>query len=99
MRARYYDPGAAQFLSRDPAIALTQSAHGYVDGSPLNDIDPTGLCPWGMGELCNVVKHEVAPAAGGVGGFISDHSDGIQQGSWARASPPALWRSPWHGWR
>jgi hypothetical protein len=43
LRARYYDPATAQFLSRDPAVALTQSAYGYVDGNPLNSTDPTGM--------------------------------------------------------
>ena len=63
LRARYYDPTTGQFLTRDPLVALTGSAYGYVDGNPLNDVDPTGLCPWGMGEVCHVVKHDVLPAA------------------------------------
>ncbi|MGH7687578.1 MAG: RHS repeat-associated core domain-containing protein [Candidatus Dormibacteria bacterium] len=43
LRARYYDPSTAQFLSRDPAVALTRSPYGYVDGNPLNSTDPSGL--------------------------------------------------------
>jgi RHS repeat-associated protein len=62
LRARYYDPVTGVFLSRDPAVAVTGSAYGYVDGNPLNDTDSTGLCPWGMGELCHVVKHDVGRA-------------------------------------
>ncbi len=44
LRARYYDPTTGQFLSRDPAVAVTGSAYGYVDGDPLNGSDPSGLC-------------------------------------------------------
>lgn len=43
MRARYYDPATAQFLSRDPAVAVTRSAYGYVGDNPLNSKDPSGL--------------------------------------------------------
>ena len=48
LRARYYDPATAQFLTRDPLVALTGSAYGYVGGNPLNETDPSGLC-WGPG--------------------------------------------------
>lgn len=44
MRARYYDPATAQFLSVDPLVGLTQSPYGYVGGDPVNSIDPSGLC-------------------------------------------------------
>ncbi len=40
--ARYYDPATAQFLTVDPAVALTLSPYGYVAGDPLNRADPTG---------------------------------------------------------
>jgi RHS repeat-associated protein len=43
LRARYYDPTAGQFLTRDPLAGLTHSAHAYVGGNPLNMVDPTGL--------------------------------------------------------
>ena len=47
LRARYYDPGTAQFLTVDPAYSLTNSRHGYVDGDPLNFTDPLGLLSFG----------------------------------------------------
>ena len=43
LRARYYDPATAQFLTRDPMEALTRSAYGYVNNNPINATDPTGL--------------------------------------------------------
>ncbi|WP_168203858.1 RHS repeat-associated core domain-containing protein [Humibacter ginsenosidimutans] len=47
--ARYYDPATALLISVDPLNALTLSPYGYVDDSPLNVTDPTGL--W-WGGLC-----------------------------------------------
>jgi RHS repeat-associated protein len=43
LRARYYDPQTAQFLTRDPLEPLTQEPYGYVYGNPLNWADPLGL--------------------------------------------------------
>lgn len=48
MRARYYDPSTAQFLSRDPLVDATHEPYGYVKDNPLNAVDPsgeTGRCP------------------------------------------------------
>ncbi len=45
LRARYYDPTTAQFLTVDPAVANTMSAYGYSQGNPLNMSDPRGLGP------------------------------------------------------
>jgi RHS repeat-associated protein len=43
LRNRYYDPATAQFLSQDPAVAVTRSAYGYIGNDPLNGTDPSGL--------------------------------------------------------
>lgn len=43
MRARYYDPGTGQFLSRDPLASLTRQPYSNVADDPLNATDPTGL--------------------------------------------------------
>ena len=43
LRARYYDPTTAQFLTRDPATATTRSPYAYVGGNPLGMSDPNGL--------------------------------------------------------
>lgn len=42
LRARYYDPTAAQFVSSDPAIAETRAPYSYSEANPLNVVDPTG---------------------------------------------------------
>jgi RHS repeat-associated protein len=43
LRARFYDPVTGTFLTRDPAVAATREAYGYVYGNPLNLVDPSGL--------------------------------------------------------
>lgn len=43
LRARYYDPSTAQFLTRDPLEAITGSPYAYTDGQPLDASDPSGL--------------------------------------------------------
>ena len=63
LRARYYDPATAQFLTRDPLEARTRSAYGYADGDPLDAADPTGLCSlfsWG-GDGCAAAAAAAVP--------------------------------------
>ena len=43
MRARWYDPSTAQFLSVDPVYRRTLLRYGYVRDNPLNGTDPNGL--------------------------------------------------------
>ena len=50
LRARYYDPATAQFLTRDPLEAITGSPYGYVNGDPLDAGDPSGL--FCIGSVC-----------------------------------------------
>ncbi|WP_162259427.1 RHS repeat-associated core domain-containing protein [Phycicoccus sp. Soil803] len=45
MRARYYDPTTASFLSRDPLEATTAQPYGYAANDPINLTDPSGQCP------------------------------------------------------
>ena len=49
LRARYYDPTTAQFLTVDPLAALTGARYSYASGNPITGADPTGLCDgfWG----------------------------------------------------
>lgn len=46
LRARYYDPTTASFLTRDPIEDLTGQPYQYADGDPMDETDPTGLF-WG----------------------------------------------------
>lgn len=43
LRARYYEPATAQFLTVDAAVANTMSPYSYAAGNPLNTTDPLGL--------------------------------------------------------
>jgi RHS repeat-associated protein len=43
LRARYYDPAAGQFLTRDPLEAQTGHPYGYAASNPVNMTDPTGM--------------------------------------------------------
>lgn len=59
LRARYYDPSTAQFLTLDPAIAATRSPYAYVAGNPLNATDPTGK---GLSDFIDILIHAFEPA-------------------------------------
>ena len=50
LRARYYDPATAQFLTLDPLASTTLEPYGYTGANPLNATDPTGL--FCVGSLC-----------------------------------------------
>ena len=41
--ARYYDPATAQFVTVDPALAVTGQPYGYADADPVDNTDPLGL--------------------------------------------------------
>ena len=43
LRARYYDPGTGQFLTRDPRNVITRTPYLYASGDPINRTDPSGL--------------------------------------------------------
>lgn len=45
LRNRFYEPATAQFLTIDPAVALTREPYAYVQNDPLNATDATGLVP------------------------------------------------------
>jgi RHS repeat-associated protein len=68
LRARYYDPDTAQFLSRDPLVGFTGDPYGYAGGTPLNAIDPTGLAPADLWENALRVAGQFAVFAAGFAG-------------------------------
>jgi RHS repeat-associated protein len=43
LRARYYDPQTAQFLSVDPLHEVTRDSYGYASNNPVNLTDASGL--------------------------------------------------------
>jgi RHS repeat-associated protein len=46
LRARYYDPGTALFISVDPLLDTTRTPYAYAGGNPLMYADRTGLSFW-----------------------------------------------------
>ena len=44
LRARWYDPKTAQFLSVDPLVAKTLQPYEYAGDNPVNAGDPSGEC-------------------------------------------------------
>jgi len=89
LRARYYDPTTACFLSRDPAVATTREPYAYVSDSPLNSVDPSGLDGWGwiQDRLVDVGRALPGPArsayVGGLtqaGNFLGAFQQGNTQG-------------------
>lgn len=46
LRARYYEPATAQFLTVDPIVGLTQQPYSYASDNPVNVLDPLGTSDW-----------------------------------------------------
>jgi RHS repeat-associated protein len=60
LRARYYDPSSAQFLTADPLQAATLATYSYAANNPVNYADPTGLCTLVFfGSHCKSIVHQV----------------------------------------
>ncbi len=94
LRARWDDPGSAQFLSVDPLLAATETPFGYAGGDPVNGSDPTGLAG-GPGEAgCNgrlaalgacpgeiaAVQAAAGPVLSDIGSFVVAHHTAIEVG-------------------
>jgi RHS repeat-associated protein len=89
LRARFYDPATGQFLSRDPAEALTREPYAYGHSNPVSNVDPTGLYPaeeegelecWGClrfptAEEIEDAAEEVSDAANDFWNWITDDDD------------------------
>jgi RHS repeat-associated protein len=43
LRARFYDPATAQFMSVDPLMPVTRAPYFYAGGNPLTYVDRSGL--------------------------------------------------------
>ena len=44
LRARWYDPATAQFISVDPLVNVTHQPYQYAGDNPVSNTDPTGEC-------------------------------------------------------
>lgn len=87
LRARWYDPATAQFLTRDPLEAMTQDPYGYAANNPVNYTDPTGL-------FCIGGKNPNGSCRGsGVVDTVKDHADDASAvlGGVALACTPFAW--------
>jgi RHS repeat-associated protein len=84
LRARWYQPGDAQLLGVDPALASTDQPYAYTSDDPVNDSDPSGQCTEKLGggfadtaglapQLCAALtlalRLQLAPTSGG--GYLS----------------------------
>ena len=67
LRARFYDPGTGQFLSRDPIEEVTREPYSYAQQNPLNLVDPKGLAGELIAGGC-VVGEAAEPLGGCVAG-------------------------------
>jgi RHS repeat-associated protein len=54
LRARFYDPSTAQFMTLDPIVPRTRAPYDYTGDNPLNRVDPRGLC--GVGSVSDVLE-------------------------------------------
>lgn len=48
LRARWYDPQTAQFLTVDPLVQKTEQPYQYALDNPINGSDPSGLATLGL---------------------------------------------------
>ncbi len=67
LRARYYDPATAQFLTVDPAVSKTHEPYVYVGDSPLAVIDPSGECAAARTAALNSTAEECKKLLGSIG--------------------------------
>ncbi|MEZ0109789.1 RHS repeat-associated protein [Catenulispora sp. EB89] len=61
LRARYYDPETAQFLTVDPDLKQTGQPYQYAGDDPVNALDPSGLFSWKtFGKIASAVSTAAA---------------------------------------
>jgi RHS repeat-associated protein len=89
-RARYYSPMMGSFIDEDPITfgGSQLSFYAYVDGSPLDNIDPFGLRPLNACEKCllspYIPKKDLDNANlhdGEVPSYLPKGYDGITRGN------------------
>ena len=79
LRARWYDPSTAQFISVDPLVASTLQAYEFADENPLNWYDPSGMkCANGFGWFCSAA-HDVASGFDTTRHYVAEHQRGLEK--------------------
>ncbi|HBF11828.1 MAG TPA: hypothetical protein DDW49_00310 [Deltaproteobacteria bacterium] len=79
MRARYYDPVAGRFISRDPiGLVGGMNLYGYVENNPVSYVDPSGQIFETGWDILNI----------GLG--VYSLQDNIQKGDWGWAALDVL---------
>jgi len=64
-RARYYNPAIERFISEDSiGLAAGTNEYAYVEGSPLNYIDPSGMDRKNPFECASNTASKVSLASG-----------------------------------
>ncbi len=82
LRARYYDPTTAQFLTQDPRVSQTGAPYNYTSGNPLNRTDPTGQDFLGLTcDICGQALNAVGISCDTCGQVASVASDVIYIGA------------------
>ena len=66
MRARYYDPTTAQFLSVDPLNTGATSPYSYASDNPVDFTDPSGALTPTAAQLCSFGNTAACQAASAV---------------------------------
>jgi RHS repeat-associated protein len=98
-RARYYIPGIGRFLSEDPSGFGGQdpNLYRYVGNYPVEDADPSGLCPWLRRRRGGCSSPSVEPAAATGGPSTSYYQKPDQQDIKPRGTKPFILVPPGGG--
>jgi RHS repeat-associated protein len=85
LRTRYYDPTTGQFASVDAVAPSTREPYAYVNDSPLNGTDPSGLfgptCAELLGQITALAKQAWGKAQGAARDEANCNSKGAK-GHW-----------------
>jgi hypothetical protein len=79
---RYYDPATGQFLSVDPAAALTQAPYSYAGDDPMNQADELGLWPsWGDLNPVSAAQRAWNDTGGKAVSYVHQHQTAFEVGA------------------
>ena len=99
LRARYYDPATAQFLTVDPLTPATGNPYNYATDNPLNTGDPSGRN--GVSDFFSTAWHSagnvLSTAAGDAGNLGAGAIDTLS-GGLLRSTLQSLGADPCSGW-